>query len=120
MTQNKDALEWVEDAFADINESRMKLRKSNPVLDRAEKCLKTIRAALERPQVDVDGLSGTIESQKQTHDALIKKLCDQSAVIRDLAEALRLIQGCAGEGDIVGMAENALTKNADTIKNAGA
>lgn len=47
MTQNKEALEWVDDAFEDIDDSRVRLRKSDPILDRAERCLKTIRAALQ-------------------------------------------------------------------------
>jgi len=49
-----EALEWVKDAFQDIDESRMKLRRTTPILDRAEKCLKTIRQALSKPSVDVD------------------------------------------------------------------
>ena len=43
-----EAMEWVNDAFQDIDESRVALRKSNPTLDRAERCLKTIRAHLEQ------------------------------------------------------------------------
>lgn len=41
------AIEWVGDAFEDIDESRVKLRRSSPILDRAEQCLKTIRKALQ-------------------------------------------------------------------------
>jgi ppGpp synthetase/RelA/SpoT-type nucleotidyltranferase len=40
------ALKWVDDAFADIDESRAKLRKSSPVLDRVEGRIKTIQLAL--------------------------------------------------------------------------
>lgn len=51
--EREAALDWVKDAFADIDESRVKLRKTTPVLDRAENCLKTIRAALQ-PVAEVD------------------------------------------------------------------
>ncbi len=52
----KEALEWVEDAFADIDESRVKLRRSDPILDRAERSLKTIREVLTKHKDRIDDM----------------------------------------------------------------
>lgn len=85
------ALDWTDDALLDIDESRVKLRKSNPVLDRAEECIQTIRAALQQPSVDeatiedletirkfIDGDTDTLERFLGTLEACGFKIVKQA------------------------------------------
>lgn len=84
---------------------------------------KTIRAALEQPDHSeavisakdtiIEGLMQNTESQKQTHDVLIKRLAASEEAVRQLAAALRI-------ADRFGRYDPLLSSiPAATIKNVG-
>lgn len=57
-------------------------------LTEAEKLIKDLRDKLAQRDATITGLLETIESQKQTHDALIKKVRQRDAEISRLKEAI--------------------------------